>query len=798
MNNTSLSFAEIEQRFLHSDVKVLSLDCFDTLYWRYVSRPFDIFTRIQHGLCPSARSKAESRARGKKYFTTGKDEVTIAEIYAELSSQFDSEEQKKIIEYELTQEIEHGFLFPPALALLRKAKERGIRTIIVSDIYYNSEQLSRLLSAHSDEIPTLIDKVYCSAEFGHGKTTKLWPEIVHQEQIAPQDIFHVGDNFIADYQKPAKLGVNAVHFKQFEKPIVNVLEQRAVAANILFPSSRATAPIPSLFHACYSVALRGDISSEKLTAWTMLGPVMYAFARFIKQQRDKTPGVKLGFLMRDGYMPREAYQTLYPQDSCGTLRISRFTAICSSFHNRESIASYLSGLLHEIVSSNERITQEGFGMIAKHLMVKAEESQKIQARLEELNYSAEYLYESLLADEIVQETLARSADFRRRLIAHLRNELDIVPGDTLMLVDLGYSGTAQNLLASLLEKELDIKVRGCYMISVWIPGWHKNRAGMINPDNADFRLISTLIRFIASVEMLCSSHDFSVTDYSEEGQPTGKSDKMSPLVLPKIRQIQQQALDCIRMAAELNIPASQSLWDAATIDLARYIYLPLAGETKQLEELTFDINMGTDVVTKMADIHDAIDYMRRYGISRLTLGEDTKIRTNYPSELRSCGIEYALSTFVSSRYAISWSLANSTQRKQALQTMFVLDQQRTECRTINATSTFDGYFSLYIPQVTPEVVVLMGKTLRDFEIFSISLVPQHSFYKESENRFSHPLKLNQDYFIDGATLTNNLVLNMSDEGFIYFRLQQIPMKSVIHIVYRPLNMKSSSTPIENC
>ncbi|ROP58290.1 hypothetical protein EDF81_3455 [Enterobacter sp. BIGb0383] len=787
MKNTSVSFDDIEQQFLKSDAKVLSLDCFDTLFWRYVSRPFDIFTRLQPGLCPTARAKAEMLARSKKRLTTGMEEVSIEEIYSELSGHLDTGEQQKVIERELALEIEHGFLFPPALALLRKAKARGLRTIIVSDTYFNAEQLHRLLRSHSDELPTLIDHIYCSSEFGHGKCTQLWPAILGQEQIEPRHIFHAGDNSEADFTRPIALGIHAVHFKQNEAAIVSIQAQRQVAASILFPSSHTTAPVPSFFHACHSIALRNEISGEKLTAWTMLGPVMYAFAHFIKQQRDSLPGVKLGFLMRDGYMPHAAYQALFPQDTdAAALKISRFTAICSAFHDRQSIINYLSEKLQGIT----RVTPAGFALMARHLMLSQARSQKIEARLKKRNYSPEYLGKALLANDVVQETLARSAAFRGRLIAHLHNALQLRAGDTLMLVDLGYSGTAQNLLAPLLEKALGITVRGCYLIAAWMPGWHKNRTAMMNPDNADFRLIRTLTRFITSFEMLCSSHDFSVVDYSEEGVPLGENTSLSQPFLPKIRQIQQEALTCIRMAAGLGIPTTPALWDAAAIDLARYIYLPQAEETHLLAGLNFDINLGTDLVKKMVDVTEAVDYMRRYGASRLTMDENDESRTNHASELRSCGMEYALSLFASARYALSWSMGNGTQRQQALDVMFVQDSQNARCETLHATSTFDGYYSLYIPLVTPELAILAGKTLRDMEIHSASLVPQKALYKDRESRQSQPLVLNEDYFIDGATRSNNLVLNMQDDSFLYFRPQQCPEPMVLHLVYRPLNEKS--------
>ena len=62
---TSESFNKIEQSFIQDNsVKILSLDCFDTLFWRYVAEPTDIFCQLTIG--DEARIKAESKARHRK------------------------------------------------------------------------------------------------------------------------------------------------------------------------------------------------------------------------------------------------------------------------------------------------------------------------------------------------------------------------------------------------------------------------------------------------------------------------------------------------------------------------------------------------------------------------------------------------------------------------------------------------------------------------------------------------------------------------------------------------------------
>ncbi|WP_442798700.1 hypothetical protein [Pantoea vagans] len=783
MNVNSVSFQHIASEFLANDFKVLSLDCFDTLFWRTVSRPFDIFTRLQNGLCPVARTTAEASARRKKYHSTGLEEVSLTDIYAELEGEFDAKQQGEMIEHELSLEIENGFLFSPALGLLREAKSRGIRTIIVSDTCFNTSQLRQLLSAHCSEIPALVDHIYCSSEWGHAKSGALWPEILQQERARPQDIFHVGDNLYADYLRPVKLGISAIHFKQNETPISNVLEQRTVAAKMLFPACGTTAPIPSFFHSCYSIALRNEISSEQLTGWTVLGPILYSFARFLKQQCELTPHVRLGFLMRDGYMLREAYHALYPEAESASLSISRFTAIKSSFHSYQSIADYLTKTL----GTSTKVTQSGWAMIARHLMLSRIRRQKIESLLQKKNYCSDLLFKLLTGPGVVRETIARSLACRLRLISHLRKNVTLQAGDTLMLIDLGYAGTTQNLLGPLLESALNIQVRGCYLIAAWTPGWKKNRTALINPDMADFRFIRTLTRFIASFEMLCSSHDFSVVDYSEEGEPLGEDAGLLKNKLVPVCEIQREALSCVRLAGEQSIPYSQALRDSVAIDLARYIYLPLKMETDLLERLNFDINMGTKATKKCVDIPEGIRYMRRYGISRLSQDESDVTRTNMPSELRHCGIEYSLSLISASRYALSWSLSHGSQRQQILEVLFINAGHPPLIEELLATSTFDGFYSLYIPLVTPEVVITIGKVLTDFEIHSVGLVPQHALHQNHEHQCFHRLEKEKDYFIDGATQINNLSLNMQDDGFIYFKLPEQNVKSVLHFIYRPLN-----------
>ncbi|WPM84532.1 hypothetical protein QNH14_18055 [Apirhabdus apintestini] len=73
---------------------------------------------------------------------------------------------------------------------------------------------------------------------------------------------------------------------------------------------------------------------------------------------------------------------------------------------------------------------------------------------------------------------------------------------------------------------------------------------------------------------------------------------------------------------------------------------------------------------------------------------------------------------------------------------------------------------------------------------SIALLPPNHIGQGSENANAYPLQLNKDYFIEGGTVVNNMITNLTDDGFLYFNLQNMPENLVLKLVYRPLQEKA--------
>src|SRR5437763_9842942 len=89
-------------------VKVLSLDCFDTLLWRKVGEPTDVFHALaatgafqRHGLTAAMRIAAEVQARRVNWMLKGSMEVTLADIYRQALPKAGAELVAELAECEL-------------------------------------------------------------------------------------------------------------------------------------------------------------------------------------------------------------------------------------------------------------------------------------------------------------------------------------------------------------------------------------------------------------------------------------------------------------------------------------------------------------------------------------------------------------------------------------------------------------------------------------------------------------------------------------------------------------------------
>ncbi|SDN55434.1 HAD family hydrolase [Geodermatophilus sp. DSM 45219] len=81
--------------------------------------------------------------------------------------------------------------------LLDGARARGVRVIAVSDTYYSTDDLTRILDAVVGHLP--VDAVYSSADLGSTKHAGgIFDLVAAAEGVDPSAIVHIGDDLLAD------------------------------------------------------------------------------------------------------------------------------------------------------------------------------------------------------------------------------------------------------------------------------------------------------------------------------------------------------------------------------------------------------------------------------------------------------------------------------------------------------------------------------------------------------------------------------------------------------------------------
>ena len=301
--------------------KILSVDVFDTLLWRRVPEPSDVFLllwqklknvgRLATHISPVAfaelRRSAQTSARARAFAASGSREVALADIYAELpdiifADNFPASER---VAAELACERDLMVLDDDVVALMAHAKDSGAKVVLVSDTYFNSEHLNEFLRTSGFRDQSLVDRLFVSCEIGRPKFIDLFDFVLKELNVQPGELVHIGDNPIADIHPCEARGIPSVHYDKWNfSPRAQVKE---------FPESRVG-----------RLALLGDVGDCGLTGlrsrlyhrvpedvdgglqsyWrygaSVLAPVFAGFARWVVESCEAENVVRIFGIMREG------------------------------------------------------------------------------------------------------------------------------------------------------------------------------------------------------------------------------------------------------------------------------------------------------------------------------------------------------------------------------------------------------------------------------------------------------------------------------------------------------------------
>jgi predicted HAD superfamily hydrolase len=783
-------------------ITTLSLDCFDTLLWRLVTTPVDVFYILattsaykSRNLTAWHRIQAENQARNEKNLSSSEFlDVSLAEIYQAMNPSFTKDDIDELIAAEIATEMDVCYAHPIVYNLIRKAYLAGIQVIVVSDTYLSAEYLTRILK-HSlpADVLEMISQVFCSSDYGKIKYFGLFNTVIKERSENFSTVLHIGDNKQADYNAPQALGMHVLHFVHYDNDIAEIMRMNSLAAGILDREIGWHKPKLDLYAGVLASATYNDETPERYLGYAVLGPLMYSFASYVianvSKMRSEGKKVKVGFLMRDGHLPSVACDTLFGESFGYKIRISRFASWAASFITVKDVENYLQKTAFSSLFE-ERCHQ---------LLLDENQAKDIAAVAESYNNPFLKFKQLILEENTLSLILERSAQYRKRLLNYLRKSLGLKAGDHLVLVDLGYTGTTQMLLSEVIEKNLKIKLSGMYLLSLSSIGKeHIPKKGLLSQMHCDERLLISFTSYISLFEQLCTANERSTIDYTESGEPVYEQ---MPLFAAKQRNslelIQDECVQFIRDAKiffkQIGKDLSEDwLRDVTIAGLGRLLFFSTAREIDFLRVFKFDMNLGSNDTLDVFNEEKGLEGLRKKGFHYME-SYTKNMRTNYPTELRYGGLELVVFLLTQQLTRSQIMLNDISLRHEQLPVIGVAknaDGQIVKEALVYHTAryTHDGYFAIDIPLSNNvwNIAVQFGKNYEWVALESAEFIAVKGLHAINEssvtNDVSEDLAVEDMVHISGGLYECKSNLGM----LVYLPRKPTKLDGVLRIVFRPV------------
>lgn len=717
-------------------LKVLSLDCFDTLIWRKVASPNDLFYDLAQlplykalGITALQRFLAESHARKNSFIRSGCAEVQLQDIYKIGFPHLSDETIDSLVEAELTLEMQTCYAFLPVIDLIRTAKKHDLKIVIVSNTYLNSSLLRRLLNhALPSDVMEAIGELFCSCEFNKSKAEGLFKEVLQKLNAAPQSILHIGDNKPSDYDSPTALKINALHLLTYEKKILELLRLQATSAVLADGTIRQKHSLVNPFGGLLAMMPESAMTPAGIIGYASLGPILYAFAQYlldcINDLKRTEKSVKTLFLLRDAHLPYLACEALAGEAVGQCVQISRFTAIAASFRTEEDLVDYF---------RHDALTQ--FNEICQQLLLPKNLADSIIQQTLQSTHPSQTFIQLILQAETKQVIFENSKIHRQKLLNYLKKTIQLEAGDTLLLVDIGYVGRTQRSLTPILRDELSInKVHGCYLMMFSSLNDKTSRQGLLDPSWCDDRILHTLgMSFAFMEEFFCRDSD-SVIDYDSQGNPTTSTSPIKREQREKVKLIQSECIRFIHDArrffqASCATISAQFLREAALAELMRRVYLPMDVEVDYLQNFYHDANQGAKASFCIFDHPSAaLNSLRSQGLL---------FKNRQPYGIRATSLDLVLTLMLQRRFDLDICLSDMSLRREWLK-IITLQNQIPQTQNLCATPTYDGYFSVWfsVGKGNLQIAILIGSAYQTVQLDSAQLIKASGFLTDREPEYA--------------------------------------------------------------
>lgn len=416
---------------------VISFDMYDTLVWRNVGKPSDIFFVVEH-VYNKRMTEGEKKISGffqnriqayENAYKNFKAYCSIDDIYREMTSYDDKQKEVlKAIEIEIESSI--CVVNTEVLELFSYARKLGKQVVIISDMYFHKDVISNILK--TCEIVDY-DKLYVSCDYGKSKTDgKLYDVCCKELGVKPRQVLHFGDGFKNDFLRALQKGICTVRVKRKIKFDYNDSHGLNEAEEFVYRTQQS-------FIANHIELVNDEIGK---LGFSVFAPLVIGFCMWLHNEIQCNHIEKVFFLAREGLIFKTVYEILYPSDTVirKYLYVSRKSLVAPTYWIEDKYENVIKSVAKTREIEVSTLLKRWGIVPEQYIKVVTEVGLSLQTVLDGQhlteNRKVKKLYERL-KDNILKQSKLKYELLKEYL---LQEEL----GGRCAIVDIGWNGGMQN------------------------------------------------------------------------------------------------------------------------------------------------------------------------------------------------------------------------------------------------------------------------------------------------------------------------------------------------------------------
>lgn len=417
-----------------------SFDIFDTLIVRASGSPRSVFSCVEkravaEGLDVAGFSKKRVEAESRAIKSVGPASMTLADIYSELLTDYDSGLAEQLKKMEVQAEIDLCLPVTTMVEFYNNCLHQCKKVFLVSDMYLPSDVIERMLVKCGIKGYA---SLYVSCDFGETKSDgKLFKTLSRDNGISLTEITHVGDSVQGDYHVPIRLGMKSilVHGGHLSQEWGNIFTRISNKTGIQKSGELDTLKLAA-----------GDDMAARI-GYCILGPLLVDFCNWVHANYIQGKPGTLHFIARDGWNMKRCYNLLYPNDRTSYFLASRRSITVPMLWKNPGIEGFIrtAGLGREM-SVGEILMRLGLDSNRAHsLELKYDLNDEMRLTQAELKNDDRFV--SLFSeaeDELLENSHAEFSAMKKYMLDAFSDD------QTIYLVDLGWRGSIQHAIETAL------------------------------------------------------------------------------------------------------------------------------------------------------------------------------------------------------------------------------------------------------------------------------------------------------------------------------------------------------------